>query len=134
MNLRARDQIDYSEYYQSLLKRRDEILGRDENMRAQVEQQRITGEAPGDEADISLIDANADYFLLLADRDRQELLKIRSALEKLHHGTYGVCENCGSPIATERLRHLPYAQFCQECQASFEARQKVENPGARPKL
>ena len=37
------------------------------------------------------------------------------ALEKLEQGTYGVCDDCGQPIAVGRLRAAPASALCVEC-------------------
>ena len=47
--------------------------------------------------------------------------KINEALEKLHEGTYGICESCGDPIHAERLEALPHATRCIRCQRKDEA-------------
>ena len=53
--------------------------------------------------------------LALRDRSRAELRRVENALRKLDAGTYGACENCGNPIAPERLQAIPWAPFCIEC-------------------
>ena len=40
---------------------------------------------------------------------------IRSALEKIEAGTYGVCEKCGQPIEEDRLEVNPAARTCKSC-------------------
>jgi|DewCreStandDraft_5_1066085.scaffolds.fasta_scaffold00207_13 DnaK suppressor protein len=51
---------------------------------------------------------------------RQMLEEVRRALEKLDSGTYGICDNCGRPIAPERLEALPHATLCLECRAELD--------------
>ncbi len=46
---------------------------------------------------------------------RRRLLELDSALERLETGEYGVCVNCGRPIAVERLLARPTATTCIEC-------------------
>jgi DnaK suppressor protein len=41
--------------------------------------------------------------------------EIDRAIEKIHLGTYGVCEKCHENIPKERLRALPYAALCVKC-------------------
>ena len=53
--------------------------------------------------------------LALRDRSRAELGRVDSALRKLDDGTYGSCENCGNPIAPERLEAIPWAPLCIDC-------------------
>jgi RNA polymerase-binding transcription factor DksA len=40
-----------------------------------------------------------------------ELAEIDAALERLHRGTYGLCEATGEPIAPLRLRAVPWTRF-----------------------
>jgi RNA polymerase-binding transcription factor len=51
--------------------------------------------------------------LLTAARDR--IAEVDDALRRLDDATYGICERCGQPIATERLAARPFARFCMAC-------------------
>lgn len=53
--------------------------------------------------------------LALEKRIRDQLAEVEHALEKFEKGTYGLCDNCGQPIAEDRLEALPYASLCVEC-------------------
>jgi RNA polymerase-binding protein DksA len=55
--------------------------------------------------------------LALENRIRQEISGIEHALDKYEKGTYGLCDNCGKPIALERLEALPQASLCVNCKA-----------------
>ena len=48
--------------------------------------------------------------------------EIDIAVQKIHDGTYGMCEQCGSAIPKERLRALPYAALCVQCKSAGFAR------------
>jgi RNA polymerase-binding transcription factor DksA len=48
--------------------------------------------------------------------------QVDRALLKLDKGTYGRCDDCGKPIAEERLAAIPYATLCIECKAKRERR------------
>lgn len=108
----------YPEFNSRLLERREEIIGRTQTARAHLDEQVMT--APGDLADESVIDTSADYFLKLTTKHQQELKEIREALERIHRGTFGICESCEQPIVIERLRRLPYARLCVDCQSALE--------------
>ena len=43
--------------------------------------------------------------------------QIGRALAKLEEGSYGVCDNCGEPIAEGRLRADPASVLCIDCAA-----------------
>jgi DnaK suppressor protein len=111
-----RDQ--FSEFSQMLQERREEILNRVDVERSHLDEQVMM--APGDAADESVIDTSADYFLRLANNHQRELGEISDALDRMHRGVYGSCENCENAIAMERLRRLPYARFCIDCQSAQE--------------
>jgi DnaK suppressor protein len=50
----------------------------------------------------------------LADVDR--------ALEKVDEGTYGLCDDCGQLISSERLEAIPSATLCVTCSARRSSR------------
>jgi DnaK suppressor protein len=58
-----------------------------------------------------------EYENLVSIEQRLEL-KLRDidlALEKIEKGTYGKCENCDKEISEDRLRALPEARVCFDC-------------------
>ncbi|MCP2342221.1 TraR/DksA family transcriptional regulator [Actinomadura rupiterrae] len=48
-------------------------------------------------------------------RARAQLADIEDALRRLDIGTYGTCEQCGGPIAPDRLAARPAARTCFRC-------------------
>jgi DnaK suppressor protein len=44
-----------------------------------------------------------------------QLAEVEAAIERLAAGAYGVCEQCGQPIATARLEARPAARTCIGC-------------------
>lgn len=56
----------------------------------------------------------------LAEQAGRTISEIDHALERIDHGTYGICESCDRPIAIERLEAIPYAPRCAACQSSVE--------------
>jgi DnaK suppressor protein len=59
---------------------------------------------------ISVVAAEARLGDMLADVVR--------AQTKLAEGTYGTCDRCHEPVATERLQALPWASLCVACSAT----------------
>jgi DnaK suppressor protein len=55
--------------------------------------------------------------LALSAQARAAIEEIDKAVEKLHDGSYGRCEKCGSAIPKERLKALPYAALCVTCKS-----------------
>lgn len=122
----------YREFAELLTGRRDEIIGRVQSERQNLDEQIQT--TPGDDADVSVIDTSADYFLQLANGHQRELLEIRNALDRMHRGVYGVCESCESTVGLERLKHLPYARLCVDCQSAIEGARVSRRLQNLPKL
>ncbi|MDQ1713360.1 MAG: DnaK suppressor protein [Frankiaceae bacterium] len=48
----------------------------------------------------------------LVRQAREHLAEVDAAVDRLHAGTYGVCERCGRPIAPARLEARPVARTC----------------------
>lgn len=44
----------------------------------------------------------------------------KKALARLKTGKYGICEDCGQLIDTDRLTVFPEATYCKKCQAKRE--------------
>jgi RNA polymerase-binding protein DksA len=44
-----------------------------------------------------------------------QLAEVEAAIARLAAGTYGICEQCGQPIATARLEARPTARTCMDC-------------------
>jgi DnaK suppressor protein len=74
----------------------------------------------GDIIDQAGDERDRELSLLLSGRDKEKLLAINEALEKVSEGTYGVCEECGERIGSGRLKVMPLAKLCVSCQAKFE--------------
>jgi RNA polymerase-binding protein DksA len=51
----------------------------------------------------------------LLEQARHRLADIEAALARRQNGDYGTCENCGRPIAPERLAARPAARTCIDC-------------------
>ncbi len=56
----------------------------------------------------------------MLENDRALQAQIRSAIERLDSGQYGICERCGKEINPRRLEALPYVTLCKECQDLLE--------------
>jgi DnaK suppressor protein len=52
----------------------------------------------------------------LSDTERNLLMQIDEALNRVANGTYAVCTNCGAEIGEKRLQAVPWTPFCIDCQ------------------
>jgi DnaK suppressor protein len=68
-------------------------------------------------------DIQEDIEFALVQMKSETLNKINDALARLEHGNYGYCFECGEEIAEKRLRALPFAVRCKDCE---EARENAE--------
>jgi len=66
-------------------------------------------------ADSSQVTAERGEAEALANSLKETLAEVEHALAKFEAGTYGLCENCGEPIAPARLEAKPGARFCINC-------------------
>ena len=72
---------------------------------------------------ISEADIQEDIEFALIQMKAETLNKINDALVRLEQGDYGNCYDCGEEIAEKRLRALPFAVRCKDCE---EARENAE--------
>ncbi len=63
---------------------------------------------------------NREFMLSLSGSERQILLEIENALERIDGGEYGVCFHCEEKIARRRLQAVPWARYCIDCQELVE--------------
>jgi len=77
--------------------------------------------APGDTQDRAAATATTSLVARLGGQEKRELDEIVEALRRLQTERFGVCETCHKPIALVRLRALPAARCCRNCQAAREA-------------
>ena len=75
---------------------------------------------PGDTTSVPTHPADADAEGLdaevaISQNEEWLLNQVEAGLERIEKGTYGVCQQCGREIGTERLEAVPYAARCIDC-------------------
>jgi DnaK suppressor protein len=73
-----------------------------------------------DEGESSEVDMQDDIEFALIQMKTETLHRINEALNRLEEGSYGNCFECGDEIARPRLRALPFAVRCKECEQARE--------------
>ena len=74
-----------------------------------------------DDIDFSLVQVHAET-----------VHNIETALRRLAAGDYGICRDCDEEIPENRLRALPFASRCKECQEAAErAEERARRAGPR---
>ena len=83
---------------------------------------------PAEAADVrdieeqSVDDFVSEVDFALMEMKSETLRQIDEALRRLESGSYGACAECGGEIAEARLKAVPFAQLCRECQEAQEER------------
>lgn len=73
-------------------------------------------------ADGSLDSDDWARLLTLERRASEELDSVSDALDRLRCGSFGVCQNCGEPIAFALLERRPWAALCELCDTGNNSR------------
>lgn len=111
-----------------LLNRRDQLLKEVKNEVSEYikgENRQLVDTAL-DDGDWSVVDLSEDVRLRQLSAHRETLVKIDESLRKLEEGTYGICESCGEEISEQRLKVLPFAINCRDCQEKIEQLEAIE--------
>jgi RNA polymerase-binding transcription factor len=74
---------------------------------------------------------HTEIQVALMDRRTQQVTQIQDALTRLSDGRYGFCQDCEEFIGVPRLRALPFAQRCRDCQGQAERRARRDAVLAR---
>lgn len=84
-----------------------------------------------DTYDVASEERDREISFILSDRDRDKLLAIDAALDRIDDKTYGICDECGEEIAEERLKAMPFTRLCVQCQSERETEaRRVRRPEA----
>ncbi|ODS53560.1 MAG: hypothetical protein ABS36_13050 [Acidobacteria bacterium SCN 69-37] len=112
----------YAELKRILEERRREILSEVQEKMRDVRAFGASGEGQGvlDAAETTEADIQDDIELALIQMKSETLHKIEEALTRLDEKTYGYCNECGDEISERRLRALPFAVRCKDCEEERE--------------
>jgi DnaK suppressor protein len=79
-----------------------------------------------DQGESSEVDIQEDIEFALIQMKSETLNKIDAALRRLDDGSYGDCFECGDEISEARLRALPFAVRCKDCEEARETAEQRE--------
>jgi DnaK suppressor protein len=116
----------YSELKQMLDERRRELQAEVQGKMRGVREEGTWGGKLNevlDAVESAEADIQEDLEFALVQMKSETLNKINDALVRLEQGNYGNCFDCGEEIAEKRLRALPFAVRCKDCE---EARENAE--------
>ncbi len=109
-----------------LLRKRALLSGNVNSLESQaLKQSRQDGSGDLSNMPIHMADIGSDNFeqeftLGLIENEEDLLRAIDEALERIDDGTYGKCESCNKSIPKDRLKAIPHASLCIECQRQEE--------------
>ncbi len=103
------------EQFRKLLTERQTNLARSFS-RASSQTRAEKEEGTEDSIDYAVNSYEKEFLLSLTDLERQELLQIDEALQRINSGEYGTCQQCGAEIPQKRLEVAPWARHCVRCQ------------------
>ena len=121
----------YNELKKMLEDRRRELMnevqGKIRDVRAEGNKERDVL----DQGESSEVDIQEDIEFALIQMKAETLNRINEALRRLEEGTYGNCFECGEEIAQARLRALPFAGRCKDCEEAKETAEQRERQQAQ---
>lgn len=106
-----------------LEERRREIVEKLRTIRETLPAQRLDVQ---DAEEQSVTDFAKDMEFAIVQMKADTLGRIDEALRRLEADTYGTCADCGTDIASARLKALPFAVLCRDCQEREENREAEE--------
>jgi DnaK suppressor protein len=122
------DAAAHSERYQSLKamleERRQEIVDKLRSIRETSPDQRLDVQDAEEQA---VTDFAKDMEFALVQMKADTLSRIDEALRRVEAETYGECAECGTEIPAARLKALPFALKCVDCQEREESQEAEEN-------
>src|SRR5215211_7773121 len=119
----------YSELKQMLGERRREIQAEVQGKMRGVREEGAWGGKLNevlDAVESAEADIQEDLEFALVQMKSETLNKVNDALVRLEQGSYGNCFDCGEEIAEKRLRALPFAVRCKDCEEARETAEQRE--------
>lgn len=117
-------------YRRKLLSKRHELLETLEQVQSVAQRQSAESDETGDlsslpfhQADIGTEAFHQELDQRHLERERQNILEIDNALQKIESHKFGLCEVDQKPIAAERLDAIPWTRYCIDCERAIEAGQ-----------
>jgi len=113
--------MDTSVYKEALLRKRGEIFSSGGGVVKPLQASMDVNSRQGDLADQASGNNEVHIQLKLKQTDAKILQAIEEALLRIEKGTYGICRDCGEPIAPARLNAIPWTRVCITCKEKQNA-------------
>lgn len=79
-------------------------------------------------ADSATDEFDHELSLTLLAAEQNGLSEVNDAIQRIHRGCYGICEESGRPIPAERLRAVPWARYTAEVERQIEQSGELPRP------
>jgi DnaK suppressor protein len=104
----------YQPFIEALNKKQQQLLD-------SYERDKAAGNALPDDGIQDLADKAASAYskelnFSLSDGERNLLMLIEEAFNRIREGNFGTCTNCGNLIGEKRLSAVPWTPYCIDCQ------------------
>ena len=80
----------------------------------------IVIEATADDIDRLQQQVTREVAIHHLDKSAKLLKSVQAALDRVEDEIYGVCLRCEEPIAEKRLKAIPWASYCVNCQEAVD--------------
>ena len=97
----------------------DQIVSNDADFHQIVE-----GTDSKDEVDVANDEIDIKMLEAKGIKDLNRLKLIENAIIRIEQGKYGICVRCRKQIPQERLKTIPYALMCVQCQSEEERKNR----------
>jgi DnaK suppressor protein len=99
----------------------DALRAKQRELVLSYERDKAAGNAGPDDGIQDLADKAASAYskelnFSLSDGERNLLMQVEEAFNRIQQGTYGACLNCGTSINERRLTAVPWTTYCIDCQ------------------
>ena len=99
----------------------DALRAKQKELHDSYDRDKAAGNASPDDGIQDLADKAASAYskelsFSLSDVERNMLMLIDEAFNRMNAGTYAICTNCGVEIGEKRLQAVPWTPFCIDCQ------------------
>ena len=121
----------YKELKKMLETRRRELMTQVQGKMRDVRADSMKDREVLDQGESSEVDIQDDIEFALIQMKSETLSKVNEALRRLDENTYGNCFECGDEISEARLRALPFAVRCKDCEEARETAEQRERVQAR---
>ena len=112
--------MEMEHFRQALLRKRAELVEGPAAKPLQWTMENNSGRQ-GDMADQAAGNNEVHIQLRLKQTDAKILQAIDEALMRIEKGSFGICKDCGEPIAEARLNAIPWTRVCITCKEKQKA-------------